>query len=159
MAKLLINIMIIAATIHSAALFAIAGFDEGVAAYKRGDYTNAFKEFKMSADQGNTEAQLKLGTMYQFGVGIAQDDAEAAKWYLKAADQGLAEAQFNLGVMYARGDGVPKDYMLAYMWFDVAAAQGHNKARKNRDVSATQLTLKQIAEAQALAEAWKPKKQ
>jgi TPR repeat protein len=31
---------------------------------------------------------------------VAQDDAEAVKWYRKAAEQGHAEAQVNPGVMY-----------------------------------------------------------
>ncbi len=31
-----------------------AGFDEGKAAYDKGDYVNAYKEFKLLADQGAT---------------------------------------------------------------------------------------------------------
>jgi hypothetical protein len=42
-------------------------------------------------------------------IDVAQDHAEAAKWFCKAADQGLAEAQFNLGRMYANGIGVRKN--------------------------------------------------
>jgi len=43
--------------------------------------------------------------MYQIGQGVAQDYAEAARWYRKAADQGGVAAQFNLGVMYYEGQG------------------------------------------------------
>jgi TPR repeat protein len=38
--------------------------------------------------------------MYEKGQGLAQDYAEALKWYRKAADQGNADAQYGLGGMY-----------------------------------------------------------
>jgi TPR repeat protein len=41
---------------------------------------------------------------------VAQDYAEAVRWYRKAADQSLAEAQFNLGAAYETGHGVGQDY-------------------------------------------------
>jgi uncharacterized protein len=57
----------------------------------------------LQAEQGDANAQFKLGLMYYNGEGVPEDDAEAVKWYRKAAEQGLAGAQFNLGVMYAYG--------------------------------------------------------
>ena len=42
--------------------------------------------------------------MHKNGWGVAQDDAEAARWYRLAAEQGDADAQFNLGLMYADGE-------------------------------------------------------
>ncbi len=48
--------------------------------------------------------------MYDKGLGVTQDYAQAAKWYRKAAEQGHAYAQFNLGYMYRFGQGVPQDY-------------------------------------------------
>ena len=47
--------------------------------------------------------------MYDTGVGVAQDAAEAVRWFRLAAEQGDALAQFDLGVMYATGGGVPQD--------------------------------------------------
>ncbi len=35
--------------------------------------------------------------MFEKGLGVAQDYAEAVRLYRLAADQGLASAQFNLG--------------------------------------------------------------
>ena len=58
------------------------------------------------AEQGNAEAQFSLGVAYDTGQGVAQDSAEALRWYRLAADQGPTEAQFNLGVMYDDGKGV-----------------------------------------------------
>ncbi len=101
-----------------------AGFKEGVAAYKRGAYAAAFKEFQPLAEQGNADAQFNLGVMYRTGRGVAQDDKEAAGWYRKSAEQGFARAQFSLGLMYYGGQGVPQDDKEAAKWYRKAAEQG-----------------------------------
>ncbi len=54
-----------------------AGFDEGVAAYGRGDYATALKEFRPLAEQGDADGQFNLGLMYELGRGVTQDYAEA----------------------------------------------------------------------------------
>jgi len=93
-----------------------AGWDEGVAAYQRGDYATALRELRPLAEQGHARSQHNLGTMYSKGHGVPQDYAEAIKWYHKAAEQGDADAQFNLGVMYSDGQGVPQDDAEAVRW-------------------------------------------
>ena len=67
--------------------------------------------------------------MYDEGLGVTEDDAEAVKWYRKAADQGHASAQYNLGLMYQYGKGVPENKSEALKWYRKAAAQGHEKAQ------------------------------
>jgi len=57
--------------------------------------------------QGNGDSETMRGDSYYFGQGVAQNYAEAVKWYRFAADQGGAKAQYNLGVMYENGQGVP----------------------------------------------------
>ncbi len=75
-----------------------AGFDEGVAAYNRGDYATALREWRPLAEQGRAEAQFSLGQMYRNGRGVTRAYAEALKWYGNAAAQGHAAARFNLGL-------------------------------------------------------------
>ncbi len=140
-----------------------AGWDEGVAAYKRGDYATALREFRPLAERGDAKAQYGLGVMYLNGQGVPQDSAEVVKWHRKAAEQGHAVAQNNLGVMYGKGHGVPQDYVQAHMWFDLAASrfppgEGRDIAVKNRDIAAEKMTPAQISEAQKLARGWRPKK-
>ena len=65
-----------------------AGFDEGVAAYDRGDYATAFEEMLPIAEQGHASAQFNLGNRYANGEGVPQDYAVAMKWYRLAAEQG-----------------------------------------------------------------------
>ncbi len=140
-----------------------AGWDEGVAAAKRGDYATAIREWRPLAEQGNANAQFNLGLMYDNGQGVPQDYAKALQWWRKAAEQGDAGAQYNLGVMYGNGLGVPQDDAQAHMWYDLAASrfppgEDRDRAVKNRDTVAEKMTPAQISEAQKLAREWRPKK-
>lgn len=103
-------------------------FDEARAAYARGDYPAALKVFRELAAQGNAQAQGALGNMYEKGLGVAEDPAEAARWYRKAAEQGFPAAERYLADMYAIGLGVPKDWKEAEVWYRKAAAQGDPEA-------------------------------
>ncbi len=140
-----------------------AGFDEGMAAYQRGDYATALRDWRPLAEQGNANAQFFLGLMYGNGLGVPQDYAKAQQWWRKAAGQGDATAQFNLGFMYSNGRGVPQDYAQAHMWFNLAASrfpagQTRDIIGMKRDIVAKLMTPAQISEAQKLARDWKPKK-
>jgi hypothetical protein len=104
-------------------------FEEGRAAYERGDYATAIKKLRPLAEAGNAEVQNNLGAMYAKGHGVPQDAKEAAKWYRKAAEQGVAKAQAALGGMYFRGLGVSQDYKEAIKWLRLAAEQGVAEAQ------------------------------
>ncbi len=87
------------------------------------DYAEAMKWYRKAADQGNTQAQFELGSIYQWRDGVVpQDYAEAMKWYRKAANRGHAGAAFMLGGMYFRGRGVPQNHAEAMKWLRKAAA-------------------------------------
>lgn len=106
-------------------------FDAGLEAARAGDYATALAEWRPLAEQGNANAQHNLGVMYDFGRGVPQDVAEAARWYRAAADQGNVQAQFNLGMMYDFGDGVSEDDAEAVRWYRLAAEQGMAQAQIN----------------------------
>ena len=106
---------------------------------------------RMSAEQGDADAQSNLGTNYYYGTGVPQDYKEAVKWYRKSAEQGHAMAQSILGLMYANGTGVPQDDKEAYAWLSVAKANGLELAEKNLGIVTKKMTKEQIAEAQSLA--------
>lgn len=82
------------------------------------------------AEEGNAEAQYKLGRMYEEGLGLPQDSKEAFKWYLKAAEKGSAKAQYKLGTMYTLGKGVTRDIVEAAKWFGKAAQQGYEPVKQ-----------------------------
>ena len=89
------------------------------------------EELQKAAEQGDAEAQNRLGLMYATGRGVAQDDATAVLWYQKAADQGYAPGQSNLGFMYSKGRGVAQDDARAAQWYQKAAGQGNAQAQAN----------------------------
>ncbi|KAG0289314.1 hypothetical protein BGZ97_006492 [Linnemannia gamsii] len=91
-------------------------------------YELAFKWYLRAAEQGDSFAQLCVGSLLAYGQGVPQDYTKAATWYLMAANQGLAVAQFYLGVMYYEGLGVPQEYSKAIEWYIKAAQQGHPDA-------------------------------
>jgi TPR repeat protein len=104
---------------------AIAGpYEDGLAAYQRGDYATALGLLRPLADQGDAKAQTELGAMYANGQGVPKDYAEAMKWVRLAAEQGLAQAQNNVGWIYFNGAGVPRNYPEAMKWYRLAAEQG-----------------------------------
>lgn len=119
----------------AAALFLVtaspvrAGYDEGLAAYKRGDFVTAASEFLPLARDGDVRAQRNLGYLYEKGKGVPQNHLEAVSWYRRAADNGDAEAQFNLAIMYFNGEGIVRNNRRAATWFRKAADQGHTKAQ------------------------------
>ena len=94
------------------------------------------------------------GLKYAVGVGVAEDDVEAVRWYRLAAEQGHAGAQLGLGTMYSNGDGVPEDAVLAYMWWHLSAAQGNGSAQEAMDIIEGSMARERIAEAERLSREW-----
>ena len=122
--------------------------------------------WRRAAEQGDAEAQFRLGNMYLRGMGdLLQDDAEAVRWFRPAAEQGNARAQVKLGAMYAVGRGVPQDQIQAHKWFNLAASRSsvlaltqeeRDRAVEMRDLMTSKMTPAQLAEAQRLAREWRP---
>ncbi|MDR2220364.1 MAG: sel1 repeat family protein [Methylobacillus sp.] len=112
-------------------------------------------QLRKAAEQGNVDAQLELGWMYENGKGVPQDYKEAITWYRKAAEQGDADGQLFLGMMYLEGKGVPRNLVLAYMLFNLAAVEGDDVAVDLRNFTEKQMTPAQIEKAQGLSRQWK----
>jgi len=125
------RVILAAALLVFFSLEAIAGFDEGSAAYRLGDYDRAFEEFVAGANAGDPRAQYKLGAMYHHGRGVQRHYGWAAVWYLKSARQGYTPAQSNLAVLHEQGLGLPQDYERAAYWYRKAAEQGDPFAQAN----------------------------
>ncbi len=92
---------------------------------------DALSDLRQVADQGDANAQYKLGVMYGDGLGVKQNSAEAVRWYRKAADQGQVDAQLNLAAAYTLGLGVKGNSAEAIRWYGKAADQGHADAQFN----------------------------
>jgi hypothetical protein len=93
--------MIIGGLIAAAQILGIAGavagpWEDGMAAYNRGDYAPAIRLFRPLAEQGNTKAQSVLGVMYHRGQGVARNSVRAFMWFSRAAARGDARAKAEL---------------------------------------------------------------
>jgi TPR repeat protein len=87
------------------------------------------ERYGQAAEQGDVEAQYKLGMMYRDGKGVVQNCNQALEWLTKSAEQGHAKAQYSLGEMYALGWCVQQNYQEAFKWCEKAAKQGHAVAQ------------------------------
>ena len=74
-------------------------FEDGHAAYLRGDIDTALSIWTPLAEQGNAEAQYMLGLIYFNGRYVPKDNAVAAHWLELSAAQGNTDAELLLGVL------------------------------------------------------------
>ncbi len=132
---------------HAEAQFKLGlAYEDGNGVAK--DYTEAVKWFRKAAEQGhaeaierlktaepfmnaqngNAEAQFKLGHDYEFGDGVTKDYTEAAKWYRKAAEQGHAGAK---AVLEGKNIELPSGTVISLVkveagTFEMSAKDGEN---------------------------------
>jgi TPR repeat protein len=138
-----------------------AGWD----AFGRGDYEGALAVWRPIAEKGDVAMQLLVGSIYDYGQGVPQDDAEAVKWYERAAAQGSAKGQYQAGAVYARSPQV-KDPVQGYKWLTIAARSLEagpkdgitaDQATTLRTLIAQGMSEADIAKAKQEADAFKPK--
>lgn len=118
------------------------------------DHQFTVRLYEESAENGNMDAQYKLGLLYLTGNGALQDFAEAAKWLKLSAEQGYGPAQYELGMIYRSGYGLPAEPVQSYVWLNLAAAAGVSEAKMARDEVMRGLSAKQLAQAQKISREW-----
>jgi hypothetical protein len=84
---------------------------------------------KAKAEQGDAQAQTRLGKAFAQGEGVPQDYKQAARWYGQAASNGNTEAETTFGELCQAGQGVPRDLTNAVRWFTKAAQEGSTAAQ------------------------------
>ncbi|MFO7581422.1 SH3 domain-containing protein [Guyparkeria sp.] len=94
------------------------------------DLEKAHKWYRLSADNGLLEAQVRLGELYMANL-LSGGPGEAVRWFEMAARRGHASSQFMLGLLYLEGEAVKKNVRVAARWFEAAAEQGHAAAANN----------------------------
>ena len=88
-----------------------------------------FKTLVEKATKGDMEAQVRLATNYEKGIGVPQSFPKAVAWYEKAAEQGDVKSQTKLGLCYYYRKGVVQSYEKAAYWFQKAADQDFAEAQ------------------------------
>ncbi len=65
-----------------------AEYQKALEFYYQWKFAEAAPFFQQAAEKGHPEAQLILGTLYQYGHGIQKDEQQAKHWTQEAAKQG-----------------------------------------------------------------------
>ncbi|MBO7351597.1 MAG: sel1 repeat family protein, partial [Candidatus Methanomethylophilaceae archaeon] len=114
-------------TAACAELFAM--YDKGNDKVKK-SHAEAVRFYLTCAEEGDAEAQAKIGFMYLMGKGIPKDKELALKWLSKAADSGDGTAMYRIGQMYDQGlCNTDPDEKLAFKWYEKAAEAGNRDAQ------------------------------
>ncbi len=120
--------------------------------WEYGNYQEALSYIEPAAKKGEPWAQLRLGIMYELGVGVEKNIKEAIIWYKKVAiQQGKGNwangkivgaigrggyfnqhsdaliAQYQLANIYLRDDGVDKKIIEAYLLIKNVLKESNNK--------------------------------
>lgn len=135
--------------------------DLAYGAYQRGLYLTAYREAtaRLDRDPEDAAAMTLLGELYNQGLAVRQDTAQAAEWYRLAARHGDAHAMASLGLMAADGRGLARDPVKARDWLEKAASRGEPTACYNlallllasgsdADIARAATLLKAAAEAE-----------
>ncbi len=105
--------------------------DEPYGAFQRGLYKTAYNLALPRAEAGDAAAQTLIAEILSRGLGVARNDADAAKWYQRAAEQGVPEAQFQYALMLLDGKYVTRDDQAATALMQSAAEAGNRFAQFN----------------------------
>ena len=105
--------------------------DAAYGAFQRGLYITAYNLALPRAQNGDPAAQTLVAEILSRGLGMARNEAEAAKWYARASEQGIAEAQFQYALMLLDGRFVTRDPKAAYALMQAAAEAGNRLAQFN----------------------------
>jgi FkbH-like protein len=85
--------------------------------------------YRISAEEGDAEAQSILAWACLTGDNCERDAVEAAFWFERSASAGFVPSQLQLGSMYYEGVGVPQRLAEAAAWFRLAAQAGDGQAQ------------------------------
>jgi len=98
-------------------------------AYAAGNYTEAFRQWRRLADQGEAASQRLVGNMLLSGTGVEVDIDQAFAYFHMAAAQDDVEALITLANLYREGGPVDPDYKQAVDMLYRAADTGHPVAQ------------------------------
>lgn len=108
--------------------------------YQRGAYATALRDAmrRLSAFPNDAPTMTLIGQIYDEGLAVPINRAEAARWFQLAANLGDPQGEFSLGRAYLQGEGVEKDLAKAKLLFEKAADGGVAGAAYNLGVMAIQ---------------------
>ncbi len=107
-----------------------ATFDDGYAAYQRGEFYEARLIWEGLAAGGESRALYNLGAMYAEGRGVTRNMVTAQEYWVQAAEAGHVRAMHNLALSHIahagalEEDDANAEYDTAIHWLQNASAVG-----------------------------------
>lgn len=128
---------------------------------ENGDFKASVRELKSLVQDGNAEAQAKLGRNYELGLGVNEDMKQSIKLYRLSAVQGNPESLIHLATLYISGK-MNKDLDRGFVITDaenivggalfiLSAEAGNDTAADNVRIQRTLWSPETIKQAEALA--------
>jgi TPR repeat protein len=104
------------------------GGAEGALFCERAPQSLGLVNFLLAAEDGDTDAQLRIADAYAIGDFFGQNAETAKKWYTRAAANGDPDVQYRVASILSGEMSIgtiPPDFPEAAKWYEAAAEQGH----------------------------------
>ena len=111
------------------------GLLEASDAFDRGEFVTALELYDVLAQDGDAQAQYRVGMMYEQGLGTDPDAKIAANWYAQAAEQNSPEGLAALSALHLKGAGVIQNFKESVRLNQQAAALGYAPAQYSLGVA------------------------
>lgn len=105
-----------------------AAFGMGQLTIQEGDYAQAKKWFEKAIEGKHIQASIELGKMYEAGLGVTQNDIEAAKWYHRVV-VASSEAKYRYALIL-RKDNRLNNPRISQAQLLLASREGYEPARQ-----------------------------
>jgi TonB family protein len=117
--------LLLAALLAMTACSTLPSYEQAMADFQAKDYPKAVYKFDRLANAGDTHAMMQLGSMYQYGDGVAPDIDKAAQYYMDAGKRGDARGSLAYAdILFWQ----KADYAGAIREYDIAEDQGSGAA-------------------------------
>lgn len=99
------------------------------------DWEQAVYHLRKAAEEGDLDAQYRMGVAYEYGYGVQPDAPEAARWYQLAANQRHPQALLALSLCRFNGKGIEQDSRQGMLLQEQSAWMGDAVAQYNMGLS------------------------
>jgi hypothetical protein len=111
----------------------------------------AAKWFQKATEQGNLEAMVHLGYLYEHGQWIDQEKFKAQDLYLATVQKADAGSLFSIAAGWHNDSSQPNDLAMAYLWYRLAAHKGNKQGNDSCAYIAKDMTKAQISKAEEIS--------